>query len=241
MLLKIINVIAFALMVFMNYLANALPLNGKTTGQLSAQYPNLFVPAGITFSIWGVIYTMLLIYSILQFSSQQKGIVNAIGWAFAFSCLINIMWIFAWHYEKLIMSVLVMIGLLITLIMINKILQGTSAGFSKAVFGIYLGWICIATIANITALFVHINWSGWGISPQGWTMIMVAAGTVIALLAILRFNNPFIGLAIIWALAGIVIKRQSDYMSIAVAAIIGIVLVAIVSLIQSYHLFSRNS
>ncbi len=52
-MIKYINVVLFAGMLVMNYLANALPLNNKTTGELSDSFPNLFVPAGLTFSIWG--------------------------------------------------------------------------------------------------------------------------------------------------------------------------------------------
>ncbi len=213
------NLIFFALMVMMNYLANALPLGGKTTGALSAQYPNLFVPAGITFSIWGVIYLMLAAFVVLQFREQNKAMVEAIGWAFALSCLLNALWIVAWHYEKLPLSLLIMLGLLAVLVYINLQLRGQPMGLSRAVFGIYLGWICIATIANVTALLVHYNWGGWGISEEAWAIIMILAGLLISGFAIYRLENPFLGLSVIWAFAGIVINRQGDYTSIATSAL----------------------
>ncbi len=229
MLLKIINVAAFALMVFMNYLANALPLNNKTTGQLSDQYPNLFVPAGITFSIWGAIYLMLLGFCIVQFRDQNKSLVLSIGWAFAISCLLNVLWILAWHYEQLPLSLLFMLGLLVTLILINISLRSTPHGLIKAAFGIYLGWLCIATIANVTALLVNYNWGGWGISHETWTIIMILAGAIITILAIIRFQNPYIGLAVVWAFIGIILKRQGDVQSIVIVSLIGIVMVAVVT------------
>ncbi|HPF93546.1 MAG TPA: hypothetical protein PLV65_06405, partial [Tenuifilaceae bacterium] len=71
MIYKIFNIFAFAVMIVLNYLANALPLNGKTTGELSAEYPNLFVPAGLTFSIWGIIYLMLFIFIVVQFRESN--------------------------------------------------------------------------------------------------------------------------------------------------------------------------
>jgi len=227
MLLKLFNLAAFSLMILMNYLANALPLNGKTTGQLSDQYPNLFVPAGLTFSIWGVIYLLLVGFSVIQFSSQHKSIIQAIGWAFAIGCLLNGLWIVAWHYEQLPLSLLIMLGLLVVLIYINARIQTSSSVFFNIAFGIYLGWICIATIANLTALLVHYNWGGWGISHETWAIIMIVAGTAITILAITRLDNPYIGFAVIWALAGIMIKRQADVMSIVIVAGIGITLVAI--------------
>lgn len=225
--MKIINVIMFTAMVVMNYLANALPINGKTTGQISAQYDNLFVPAGITFSIWGVIYLMLLGFCIIQFRSQNKALVESVGWAFAISCLFNSLWIIAWHYDKLPISLILMIGLLAILIYINIRLKDTTFVFAKAAFGIYLGWICIATIANVAALLVNYQWGAWGIAPQIWTIIMIAIGLSIAIIAMYKMLNPFIGLSIIWAFAGIMINRINDVSTIAYSALIAMILLAV--------------
>ncbi len=235
MALKLVNIIAFIIMIVLNYLANALPLGGKTTGELSAQYPNLFVPAGITFSIWGVIYLLLLGFIILQFRTENKAMVNTIGGLFAISCVLNSLWIAAWHYENPGLSMVIMILLLITLVLINFRLTPLAGGISKAAFGIYLGWICIATIANATALLVAVNWQGWGISDETWAVIMVLAGAAITALVLQKFRNPFTGLAVIWALAGIIIKRQSDYQSIVIAAIAAITVVAVFTFIAGYR------
>ena len=230
-MIKYLNVLFFAIMIVMNYLANALPLNNKTTGELSDSFPNLFVPAGITFSIWGIIYILLLVYTIVQFTSADKTIINNIGWLFAISCIFNALWIVAWHYGKLPMSLIIMSGLLISLIYINMSVSHLPTGIIKAAFGVYLGWICIATIANVTALLVSYNWNGFGISHEVWTIIMIAAGTLIAVSALYRLNNPFIGLAVIWAFAGIILKRNDDFRSIVIAASIGIAVTAIVTLL----------
>ena len=228
---KLINVAAFAIMVFMNYLANALPLGGKTTGELSAQYPNLFVPAGITFSIWGIIYLMLLGFCVLQFMAHNRAMVNALGWLFAISCILNALWIVAWHHEKLFLSVIIMLLLLATLTMINYRLVPFSESISKAAFGVYLGWICIATIANITALLVAINWQGWGISDEAWAVIMVLAGAVITALIIKNYRNSFTGIAVIWALTGIMIARWPGNKPILIAAAASILAIAVISVI----------
>lgn len=220
------------LMILMNYLANALPINGKTTGALSAQYPNLFVPAGITFSIWGVIYLLLLVFAILQFRETNGEIIQSIGWLFAFSCLFNGLWIIAWHYEKLPLSLLLMAGLLISLVLINIKISPLPHGLIKAAFGVYLGWICIASIANVTALLVFYNWNGWGISEEIWTIVMITIGMVITFATILKMNNPYIGLAVMWAFLGIILKQQSDYLSIAIAAFTGIVFVGAITILM---------
>jgi tryptophan-rich sensory protein len=235
MMIRLTNVVMFALMVFMNYLANALPLNGKTTGELSAQFPNLFVPAGITFSIWGIIYLLLLGFVIFQFSGQNKIAANSIGWAFAISCLLNGLWIVAWHYEKLPISLIIMLGLLAALIYINIQLANTSAGFAKAAFGVYLGWVSIATIANATALLVNYKWGAWGISPEAWAIIMIGAGAIITGIAVMRLRNPFMGIAVLWAFAGIIINRRQDFISIVIAAAVAIVIVGVVLMMVSFR------
>ncbi|MBW6499936.1 MAG: tryptophan-rich sensory protein [Bacteroidales bacterium] len=228
--MKIVNVFLYALMLVMNYLANALPLNNRTTGELSGSFPNLFVPAGLTFSIWGVIYLLLLAYCVMQFTGPDQEDVSGISLLFGISCLLNSLWIVSWHYEKLPLSLLVMIGLLVTLIMINRYIATMPQGLIKAAFGIYLGWICIATIANVTALLVNYNFSLSGISEEAWTIIMIAAGMLITGWAMYILRNPFIGLSVIWAFIGIAIKRQADHRSIFIAAVVALSLVALLTL-----------
>lgn len=224
---KIVSLIAFVAMVVTNYLANALPLNGKTIGELSAEYSNLFVPAGITFSIWGVIYLMLLIFVVLQFFQSNPDIVKAIEWVFAISCLFNSLWIFAWHYQMLQLSLIFMLGLLASLVYIGIKLQPHSLSIAKASFGIYLGWVCIATIANVTALLVSYKWGGWGLLDQTWAIVMIMVGATITLLVTVRFSNPFVGVAVIWAFIGIVIKQKGVHPAIVTVAIIGIAAVGV--------------
>jgi hypothetical protein len=234
---KYINIILFAGMLVMNYLANALPLNNKTTGELSDSFPNLFVPAGLTFSIWGVIYLLLIVYCVVQFTGSDREVISNISWLFGISCILNALWIVFWHYGKLTSSLLVMLGLLITLIYINISIRELPFGIIKATFGIYLGWICIATIANVAALLVNANWNGFNIPQETWAIIMIFIGTLIITLTIYRLKNPFIGLAVVWAFIGIAIKRQDDYRSIFISAIIAL---SLVSLITIWGFFREN-
>lgn len=228
--MKYLNLVLFAGMIVMNYLANALPLNNKNTGELSDSFPNLFVPAGITFSIWGIIYILLLVYSIVQFTGSNQISISKISLAFGISCVLNALWIVTWHYGKLPLSLLVMAGMLVSLIYINMAIEHLPFGIIKAAFGIYLGWICIATIANVTALLINYNWNGFGISQETWTIVMIAIGALIVAVTIYRISNPFIGLAVIWAFTGIIIKRQDDYKSIVTAAAVAIVVVGVVTI-----------
>ena len=230
-MLKYITIVIFAVMIVMNWLANALPMNNVTTGQLSNSYPNLFVPAGITFSIWGIIYLLLALYCVVQFTTPSQKEVSVIALPFAVTCLLNGLWIVAWHYRQLPLSLLIMLGLLALLIYINMSVKHLPFGIIKSAFGIYLGWICIATIANVTALLVNMNLRGYLLSEEVWTIVMIAAGTLIVAITIYRLENPFIGLSVIWAFTGIIIKRQDDYKSILYAALAGALIETVITVI----------
>lgn len=229
--MKYLNLFLFAAVIVMNYLANALPLNGKTTGEISDGLPNLFVPAGVTFSIWGVIYIMLIIFCVLQFTTPQQSVISQIGWLFGLTCIFNALWIVAWHYDRLPMSLILMAGLLVSLIWINLFIRDMPFGMFKATFGIYLGWICIAAIANVTALLVSRGWNGSGISEQVWAMIMIITGAALVAVTVWRLNNPYIGLSVVWAFAGIMIKRQADNRAVFITAALSLVLVAVILLV----------
>ncbi len=198
--LKIANITAFILMVYVNYLSNALPINGHTAGELSDKYVNYFVPAGLTFAIWGVIYSWLLVllgFQIVSFFSvnidkKVSPIVKKIGWLFVVSCLLNVSWLLAWHYEFVGLSVAIMVSFLATLLyLFLKIGVGKSKvnnlekWISHIPFSIYLGWISIATIANFTALLVSSQWNGFGIDNATWAKVMIIIGFVLKM--IIRF------------------------------------------------------
>ena len=248
--LQILNWVFFLTMVFVNFLANYLPINGKNTGQLSNQYPNLFVPAPITFAIWGVIYLLLLIYCLKQskglFSSVVDNItaqtVLTVGFRFIITCVINATWIFAWHYEYVGASVVIMLLFLAQLIDINKrldtltiYLSNTSRFAVKAPFGLYLGWISVATVANITAFLVNIKWNRAGQTEVFWTCLLIMVAAFIISYTIIKVRNFYIGLVVIWAFSGIIYARLNAevYQRFIVwTAVFGIGLVALLTIIE---------
>ncbi|MEL7020819.1 MAG: tryptophan-rich sensory protein, partial [Bacteroidota bacterium] len=189
---QIANILAFVFMIVMNTLANALPLGGRNTGELSALYPNLFVPAGVTFSIWGVIYLWLLGFIVYQsrglFSADQTQINSymheRLGYLFVINALANGSWIVVWHYEYVVLSLVVMLVLLFTLISIIRQLNTGRRAVSigerwcvHAPFTIYLGWISIATIANFTTVLVDSGYDGMPLGEVNWTIFMLAVAT----------------------------------------------------------------
>jgi len=245
-ILAFISLIAYLAMITINGLANALPLNGQNTGEVSAKYETLFAPAGITFSIWGVIYLLLLGFVIFQiraaFSSNKAGLVKTrVLVLFILSCIFNGLWIFTWHYDKLGISVILMLFLFAFLLKIFLDIEAMSSKktavqiFVKIPFGIYLGWVSVATVANIAAWLVSLGWTGAFFSPEIWTVIMISIATVLGLLMLFTRNNFAYALVIIWALLGILIKnnhRALPIPSIHISTLAGIVItVAIMGLI----------
>ena len=246
--LSILNVLGFLGVVIVNALAVTLPLNNKTTGELSDQYPNLFVPAGLTFSIWGVIYILLAIFVIyglvvaIRKDSEKSSFIENIGILFLISCLANIGWIFAWHYEILALSLVLMIILLRSLMTIYlrlRIGKSDSTRTEKYVvhlpFSIYLGWITIATIANVTALLVDINWNTFGLSEPFWAIAVIIVGIAITLSVLFTRKDIFYCLVVDWALLGILLKRLADstpVQSVIVVSIVGMALITVGIIVQ---------
>jgi hypothetical protein len=241
LVMSILNLLGFLGVVVVNALASILPLNGITTGELSDLYPNLFVPAGLTFAIWGPIYVLLGVFAIyplirsVRRDPQKVDFVQRIGPLFFVSCLANIGWIFAWHYQILPLSLVLMLVLLGCLLAIYLRLNTGKSEATKAEkysahlpFSVYLGWITIATIANLTALLVDINWGRWGFSEQFWAVAVIVVGIAIALSVLFSRKDIFYSLVVDWALLGILLKRLSattPAQSVVVITIVGLALI----------------
>ena len=214
---KILAGVLYIAMVVVNFLANSLPLNNRTTGAISDAYPNLFAPTGLTFSIWGVIYLLLGGYVVFQFlksNPKREEMFKKINPWFIASSIANISWIFAWHYDVIGLSVLIMGFLLFFLIKIADILRKEKFSSVEklliwAPFSIYFGWITVATIANISVFLVSIGWNGFGIADFVWTSIILVVGAIIGMVRMWRDQNIAYGLVLVWAYIGILIKHLS--------------------------------
>ncbi|MHB8962307.1 MAG: tryptophan-rich sensory protein [Saccharofermentanales bacterium] len=208
-----------------NSLANILPINGYNTGELSDLYPNLFVPAGLTFSVWGVIYLFLLLFTVYQTGILSKLSVNEearftrISGLFIISCTANVGWILLWHYRQLLLSVFVMFVLLAVLGFIYVYTRSIENSSWKtkilisAPFSLYFGWITVAAIANMTALLVDTGWSGWGISEEIWTCAMIVVAALLTVLVQRAYKDLVFSGVVVWAVLGIVIRHQSTWSS----------------------------
>ena len=236
--MQIINIVALIVMLAVNFAANALPLNGKPTGQVSDDVPSLFTPAGYVFAIWGLIYLGLLLYTVYQaLPAQRDGeMMRRIGPWFAISSALNTIWLFFWHWELFPLTQVAMVGLLGSLLVLYLRLGIGKRAVSRAEkllvhvpFSIYLGWISVATIANTAILLYTSQWDRFGFADVGWTILVIVVAAALAIAMTLLRREIAYPLVIVWASAGIVVAHQ-DNLAVAItagfcAAVVFIVLV----------------
>ena len=259
-LLQIGNIIAVILTIIVNGLANLLPIGGKNTAELSDNIPNLFVPAGITFTIWGIIYFLIILFAIYLAKDLFKkektttSFLEKISYFFILASIANIIWIFLWHYEQVLLSLLAMLvlfgSLLVMYLRLNIGKEEVSLKeklFIHVPISIYIGWITVATIANVTAVLVTIGWNGFGVSEEIWTMLVMIVAAIITILMLIKRKDCAHSAVIIWALIGIYLKRMTNdpiyglQTQIAYTAVIAIVIILIVSAIMHLLPYVKNA
>ena len=256
-LLQAGNILAIIFTIIINAIAVILPLNNKTTQQLSDDLPNLFVPAGLTFSIWSIIYILWIVFAIYQTRDLFKKreiempFLHQITFLFILSGVANSAWIFAWHYQYVGLSLLIMIVLLFTLlasyVRLNIGKENVPLAEKLCVhvpFSVYLGWITVATIANFTAFLVSVHWDGFGISPVTWTMVVLGVTTLITILMLVLRKDIAYSLVVIWAALGIYLKRTSaPYTNndVATTALIAMIIAAVgILAVIGYQLMTKK-
>lgn len=237
--LAVLQFVLFAATIVVNAMANALPINGLNTGEVSALYPNLFVPAGFTFSIWGVIYLFLLGYVILsgivlwKFEDDEPALqhVRSIALPFLITCVLNAAWIFSWHYLQTVFSLIIMLWLLRTLMAVytkmqkhRSVITGVYFLVLYVPFVIYLAWISVATIANATALLVNIQWNGFGINEWIWSCSMIAVAFLLTAWFTYRQGELSFGLVTAWAFFGIYKGQLTTDITVSATALTACVL-----------------
>jgi len=218
---QIANILSVVLALTVNILASTLPLNGQNTGEISDRFQVFFVPAGYVFAIWGVIYIGWIAFAVYQALPAQKESprLRKLGYLFALSGLLNAAWLFCWHYNQFGLSVLVMLGLLGLLIAsylrldVGRTPVGTAEKWCVDVpFSIYLGWISVAAIANVTDWLYFVNWNGFGIAPEIWAVIMLLVASLVGVMMALTRRDSAYLFVFAWSFAGIAVKQAATPM-----------------------------
>ena len=240
------NILALAVTIAVNVLANALPIAGKTTGQVSDKYFSLFTPAGFTFSIWGLIYAALIAFVVYQAlpAQRQDESLARLGVPFRISCVANALWLVTWHLEWLVPSLMLMLLLLAMLVRIYRTLDSVDAGFARrwlvqAPFSLYLGWISVATIANASAVQTALYWNDLGLDATTWTLAKLALAAAIACVVSLRRRDVVFPLVVAWAAWGIA-SGQADVPAVAGAAMTVMLVAALVAVFELQRRLRTN-
>ena len=234
----IVNLVAVLAAFGINVFANINPPNGLTIGGISNQLFGdiLITPANYAFAIWGIIYLGLFSFAIYQVLPSQRNsiLLQKLGCKIAIASLAQIVWVFAFLYRQFLLSLLLMLVILGALIagylaIKSQIKSLKQKWFVAIPLSIYLGWISVATVVNVATVLKDINWDGWGITPQVWTVIMLLVVGVIGVIIALQKNLAFTGVYL-WALIAIAIKNSANtfimFTAIIVALIIGLVLLS---------------
>ncbi|WP_026691139.1 TspO/MBR family protein [Alteribacter aurantiacus] len=223
LLLKWSNVVALLIVLVVNVLSNTVPINGQTAGEISDRLNVLFTPAGYVFSIWSLIYLLLIIWVIRQFFARpadEEAYAN-IGYWFIISCFFNVSWLLLFHYEFFLLTMVAMVGLLVSLIVVYRVIMLTphTSFLMRLPFSIYLGWVSVATIVNVGVVFNSLGFEeGLFLSNVAWTILLLVIALLLGLWFTHSFNDPFYSLVLIWAFIGIAIERQGEYPAIAMTA-----------------------
>ncbi|MDX5423066.1 MAG: hypothetical protein LPK07_01130 [Hymenobacteraceae bacterium] len=252
-LLAVLNTVFFLVHLLPSQLTQLELLNNQTIGDVSEKYPTLFTPAGITFSIWGLIYLALAAFCVYHlvkaFKADAADGANKdllrLGYLFVLNNLATGAWVIAWVYEWLLISAVLMLLQLLTLLVIQLRLgiydpsrTAASRWFTQFPLSIYFGWICIATIANISAVLVGVGWEGFGVAPEFWTMLVIGVAALLTIFVVLNRRNPFVGLVTVWAFYGIIRKHQQLDLAVSPEIIIftwlGLALVVLAIVYQFY-------
>jgi benzodiazapine receptor len=229
-----INIVAFIAMLVVNGLAGSTTLlNGMTSADVSNMYPTLVTPAGFTFAIWGIIYALLMLFVVYQALPRNRDdlFLNKIGVLFALSSVFNICWLFLWHYNLITYSLILMFALLVSLILVYLRLDIGKAAVSlremalvQLPFSVYLGWISIATIANVSVVLTAVGWDGFGVDATTWAVAIICVTLLLSFAMLAARKDIAFCFVVVWALIGILVK-QSENESIILTSEIGIVLI----------------
>ncbi len=215
---KIVNIVAVVVTIAINLLANALPLNNQTTGQIAERFSTYFLPAGYVFSIWGLIYIGLILFAVFQArqAEQDNPRLRKADLPFLLSCVGNVSWLFLWHYNLYVLSVvpiLLLLGSLIAVYLAFEIglhsVPLAEQWMAHAPFSLYLGWASVAVISNISAVLDYLGWNG-GLPEATWAIIMLAVGVLLGLAMAVFRRDAIFNLVLMWAYIGIAIRYSAD-------------------------------
>lgn len=245
--LAIVNLFSVILVLLVNGLSQSQRWNDTTIGEMSDQYENLFTPAGYAFAIWGLIFLMLVGYALFQirrafFSKKDSPFIEQTGWWFAIANVCNASWVVAFMYGYVGLSVVIMLGILISLLQVIRKtnMERWDAPIEIIAFVwwpvcIYAGWIAVATIANFSAFFASIEFTGDAFTQIIWTMVMITIAVLVNAFMVWLRNMREFAIVGVWALIAIYIRHKDSIESIAYYALCGAIVLLVITTLHAYN------
>jgi hypothetical protein len=226
-----------------------LEITGPSIGEISDRYPTYVVPAGYAFTIWNLIFALSLGYAVWQVlpAERENPLLRRVGWLTASAMAATSAWMLVFQRSLFALSLAVMLWLLASLVGVVARAYRSDAAFSRAeawlvyyAFSIFLGWITVATVANIAQTLTAFGWGGWGIDAQTWGVVALLLAGVIASVATaaMKGNAPY-ALTVIWALIAVAVNQFSRATPASSTAV-GAVAVGMALLVGTTLLVSRG-
>ena len=193
------------------------PIAEAGGGALSAE-ATLVAPDGPAFAIWSLIYLGLVAYAVHQALPAQRTARRhrATGWLAAASLVLNAVWILVAQAGYVALSAGIIAVLLAVLVAVvvrlardperNRV-DGT---LTDGTFGLYTGWVSIATVANVAAALKDAGVTEGVLGAETWAVFLaaVAAGIGTLMASVTRGSLGYGG-ALTWGLAWIAVGRTS--------------------------------
>ncbi|MDD2428857.1 MAG: tryptophan-rich sensory protein [Eubacteriales bacterium] len=244
-----LNLVLFLVTLAVNTLGALGFINGMSQKEISDTYPTLITPSASTFSIWGVIYVLLLIALVYMVVKHQEArtanLIDAISLPFWVSSAANILWITTFSYDWIGISTLLILLLVISLAVLNSRLkapEGIGQRVNSLAFGLYNGWLIIATVVNVSAFLVQQQWNGFGLGADAWAVVILIVALILSSLILIKLRNAALTLPLAWAYYGIWQEHQAAgkfaglYPAVATTALV----IAILYVVIAGVVFIRN-
>ena len=243
-----INLLFLAVTLLINALGALGVINGLSQKEISDMFVTLITPSPSTFSIWSVIYSLLIIALVVMILKKDDlyytNAVRQITLLFRISCILNAAWIVAFSFVQMELSVLLIFGFVIVLSLICRKLLKLNGGkhwLLPLTFGVYAGWLFIASVVNTAAMLVKWNWDGFGIADDIWAILTLAVAVLLVLAVLLKIRNAAFPLPIAWAYFGIYQFLSApegfkgEFVLLQTAALVGMAVLIGAAAIQFYR------
>lgn len=233
---QLANVVTFFVVLAVNGAANALPINGQMTKDISDRFSVYVIPAGYVFAIWGLIYITQAMFTVWQAlpRNREDATLRSLGWLPVLAGSLNVTWLLLFHYNQFVLALPMIVAFLVTLIAIHlrlwarrAELTGTRYWMVRAPFAIYVGWLTVATIANTAQTLQFVGFNGFGIDGALIAAVVLAVGLLIAARFVTEFRDVTYGLVIVWAYAGIVVKESATPVVAGTAGIAALIVLTL--------------